>query len=64
MTRTEVLVMIVMMILTIILVLILIIYEQFLTRYLLITLDEVMLKNTKPDSVATAFARRVFPVPI
>jgi hypothetical protein len=51
-------------ILILVLVLILIIYEQFFTKYLLITLDEVMLKNTKPDSVATALARRVFPVPI
>ena len=35
-----------------------------LTRYLLMTLEEVMLKNTNPDSVATAFANNVFPVPI
>jgi hypothetical protein len=35
-----------------------------LTRYLLITLDDVMLKKTNPDSVATAFANSVFPVPV
>ena len=37
--------------------------DFFLTRYLLITLEDVILKNTNPDSVATAFARSVFPVP-
>ncbi len=33
-------------------------------KYLLVTLDALMLKNEKPDSVATAFASSVFPVPI
>jgi hypothetical protein len=27
------------------------------------TLEEVILKNTNPDSVATALAKRVLPVP-
>ena len=31
--------------------------------YLLVTLAAVILKKEKPDSVATAFANRVFPVP-
>ena len=53
-----------MLILLLSLVLIRIKHEHFLTKYLLITLDEVILKNTKPDSVATALARRVFPVPM
>ena len=32
-------------------------------RYLLVTLAAVMLKNANPDSVATALAKSVFPVP-
>jgi hypothetical protein len=32
-------------------------------RYLLVTTDDVMLKNLNPDSVATALASIVFPVP-
>jgi hypothetical protein len=31
--------------------------------YLLVTLEAVILKNTNPDSVATAFANNVLPVP-
>ena len=32
--------------------------------YLLVTLEADILKNEKPDSVATAFANKVFPVPV
>lgn len=32
-------------------------------RYLLVTDDDVIEKNANPDSVATAFASSVFPVP-
>lgn len=32
-------------------------------RYLLVTLEAVMLKKQKPDSEATAFASIVLPVP-
>ena len=31
--------------------------------YLLVTLAAVILKKANPDSVATALAKRVFPVP-